>query len=179
MNSPLVRVEYQGSVYSFDAEGWFNATSAASRFGKKPAAWLRLPETKRYIAALCKQAKVQKSHFARATRGGAPGDAGTWFHPKLAVPFARWLDIDFSVWADAQINRLIRGQDIATLDGLYVQRLAFEARKMKSQEKGSLGGKLLNERKREKPALDAEAAAWQARMEPGLFGQISTPGAHP
>lgn len=30
-------------------------------------------------------------------------------HPKLAVRFARWLDIDFEIWCDEQIDVLIRG----------------------------------------------------------------------
>jgi len=30
-------------------------------------------------------------------------------HPKLGVPFARWLDLDFAVWCDEQIERLIHG----------------------------------------------------------------------
>jgi len=29
----------------------------------------------------------------------------------LAVPFSRWLDADFAVWCDAQIDSLIRGKD--------------------------------------------------------------------
>ncbi|CAN0570007.1 unnamed protein product, partial [Ectocarpus sp. 12 AP-2014] len=37
-------------------------------------------------------------------RGG-----GTWLHPKLAVPFARWLSVDFKIWCDEQIDRLIHG----------------------------------------------------------------------
>lgn len=31
-------------------------------------------------------------------------------HPRLAVPFARWLNIEFAVWCDEQIDKLIRGK---------------------------------------------------------------------
>ena len=34
---------------------------------------------------------------------------GTWFNPKLAVPFARWLDVDFAIWCDDQIESIIKG----------------------------------------------------------------------
>jgi hypothetical protein len=39
--------------------------------------------------------------------GGAPGQHGTWLHPKLAVIFARWLSPDFAVWCDEQIEALL------------------------------------------------------------------------
>lgn len=39
---------------SFDENGWFNATAAASKYGKRPVDWLRMPETKRYVAALAR-----------------------------------------------------------------------------------------------------------------------------
>jgi hypothetical protein len=42
-------------------------------------------------------------------RGGRNHADGTWLHPKLAVPFSRWLDDDFAVWCDLQIDSLIRG----------------------------------------------------------------------
>lgn len=104
----VVSLDFQGSAIAFNAEGWFNATVAASRFGKRPIDWLRLPDTERYLGALCRDAEVGKSHFARTKRGGL--DAGTWLHPKLAVAFARWLDLDFAVWCDSQIDKLLRGQ---------------------------------------------------------------------
>src|SRR5699024_726548 len=33
-----------------------------------------------------------------------------WLHPKLAVKFARWVDTDFEIWCDEQIDELIRGE---------------------------------------------------------------------
>src|SRR5699024_12733709 len=38
-----------------------------------------------------------KTSRARQDRGG-----GTWLHPKLAVVYARWLSVEFSVWCDAR-----------------------------------------------------------------------------
>ena len=34
---------------------------------------------------------------------GMTFDEGAWFHPRLAVPFARWCNPDFGVWCDIQI----------------------------------------------------------------------------
>ncbi|MDB0569812.1 KilA-N domain-containing protein [Ralstonia solanacearum] len=103
-------LDYEGAAVQFTGDGWFNATAVGLKFSKRPADWLRLPETKRYIDALCRRSEVQKSHFTR-TRKGRSGsfEQGTWFHPKLAVPFSRWLDVDFAVWADEQIDHILRG----------------------------------------------------------------------
>jgi hypothetical protein len=34
----------------------------------------------------------------------------TWMHPKLAVAFARWLDVRFAIWCDTQIETIIHGE---------------------------------------------------------------------
>src|SRR5690606_20595661 len=44
--------------------------------------------------------------------GTLPG-VGTWAHPKLAVFFARWLDVKFSVWCDNTIETILK-------EGAYV-----------------------------------------------------------
>lgn len=106
MNS-VIEETFDNTPMKFTPDGWFNATIAAEKFGKLPNEWLRLPETKEYLIALeSTYGKIPhvKTSRARSDRGG-----GTWLHPKLAVPFARWLDVRFAVWCDEQIDRLIRG----------------------------------------------------------------------
>lgn len=112
----ILKLDYQGLPVHADREAWFNATEIAAMFGKQPYEWLRLPETERYIQALCKReaekqadsntgkSRIIKSRFIKAKRGNA---GGTWLHPKLAVAFARWCDIDFALWCDEQIEALI------------------------------------------------------------------------
>jgi len=34
---------------------------------------------------------------------------GTFCHPKLAVFFARWLDVRFAVWCDLMIDNILQG----------------------------------------------------------------------
>ncbi|MDT8895800.1 KilA-N domain-containing protein [Halomonas sp. I1] len=103
----VVPLEYQGQAVRFNTLGWINATEAARRFGKRPHDWLRLPDTIKYIQALertCGKIPYVKTSRTRQDRGG-----GTWIHPDLAVLFARWLSVDFAVWCDQQIKRLIYG----------------------------------------------------------------------
>lgn len=113
----LLTLSYSGGAVTANSEAWFNATEIAAMFGKRPIDWLRLPETERYIEALCKREaekqgkpEVRKSHFVKSIKGGNDlSKQGTWLHPKLAVTFARWCDVDFAVWCDEQITEIITG----------------------------------------------------------------------
>lgn len=134
----LMKFDFNGEGHSFDGHGWFNATEAAKRFGKEPVEWMRQRETVGYICALAKRqgncgfvtelnkiidldgkssvsrtrllALVKKTGFVRAKSGAPETGGGTWLHPKLAVRFAQWLDVDFAVWCDDTIDQIIRTQ---------------------------------------------------------------------
>lgn len=113
----IIQLDYCSNQISVSREAWFNATEIAAMFGKRPIDWLRLPETERYIEALMKREavkvgnpKVRFSHFAKTRRGGCLSYRGTWLHPKLAVAFARWCDVDFAVWCDEQITAMLMEQ---------------------------------------------------------------------
>lgn len=117
MSNSLVQAKYSGHKISFNDGAWFNATEAASHFGKRPNDWIALDETKVYIAALHELLntsqdgniqfhKVTQNHFIKTKRGK---NGGTWMHPNLAVAFARWLDVRFSIWCDLQIKQIISG----------------------------------------------------------------------
>ena len=41
-------------------------------------------------------------------KGGDKHEFGTWFHPKLAIVFARWLSTEFEIWCDEKIEELLR-----------------------------------------------------------------------
>jgi len=106
MTASLVRLDYQGTPVTFNEDGWFNATVAAAHYSKRPVDWLALDSTKEYLAALMRHTGIsEKSSLIRARR-----NSGTWFHPKLAVSFARWLDVDFAIWCDVQIDGLLKGR---------------------------------------------------------------------
>ena len=107
MTVRIVPLDYEGQAVRFNGDGWINATEAATRFGKEPHEWLRLPDTERYLDGLKRrygEIPYVKTSRARADRGG-----GTWLHPKLAVKFARWLSVDFEIWCDEQVDALLRG----------------------------------------------------------------------
>jgi hypothetical protein len=101
----IIVADYQGFAVSFTDDGWFDATAAAAKYGKRPADWIRLDETKAYLDAVAEAMRISGSgSLIRAKR-----NSGTWLHPKLAVRFAQWLDVRFAVWCDMQIDGLLRG----------------------------------------------------------------------
>lgn len=137
MNKQLVvNADYNGITVTFTNDGWFNATHAAAMFEKDPTAWLRQRDAVEYIAASAKRNGnygfltelneikglkgetsasrsrllnlVKKTGFVRTKAGAPETGGGTWLHPKLAVRFAQWLDIDFAIWCDEQIDKIIR-----------------------------------------------------------------------
>ncbi|UBB16166.1 KilA-N domain-containing protein [Comamonas odontotermitis] len=137
MSNSVIVLEYDGTPVRFTDEGWFNATHVAAQFDKEPFDWLRQTETVKYMVALCKamgnsgfvpefnkiNELAEKGKDVRRllvdlgkrtglvkTKAGAPENGGgTWMHPKLGVPYARWLDVNFAVWCDMQIENILRG----------------------------------------------------------------------
>lgn len=108
MASAIITRTYQDHAISYDASGWFNATQAAAKFGRRIDHWLDNKETKDYIAALCDSSNTRKEGYLKTKRGA---NGGTWLHPKLAILFARWLDVRFAIWCDEQIDGIVRGKD--------------------------------------------------------------------
>ncbi len=103
----LIKADFDGQVIQFNDAGWFNATVAADKFGKRPVNWLELDSTDRYMASMSSALKVDKSDLLDIKKGRS---GGTWMHPKLAIAFARWLNDDFAVWCDLQIEKIIYGE---------------------------------------------------------------------
>ncbi len=116
MRKHIIHREFQGQPHSFSADGWFNATEAAKRFGKRLDHWLDTAETLDYIRALdetltgrtSKIVDTRNHGYVKASRARADRGGGTWLHPKLSVAFARWLNTKFGVWCDLQIDAIIR-----------------------------------------------------------------------
>lgn len=149
----VIPFSYMGQPVRFDVGGWINATEAAARFGKKPSKWLELPSTKSYMAALAKRLSfdVRNSDIKLVETSRVRGKAGTWLHPKLGVRFAQWLDDDFAVWCDEQIDGLLRGAPSA-LDQFNRSCKKFDDRQALASE----SGRNLNAWRREKPRLICE-----------------------
>jgi hypothetical protein len=162
MTTAAIPFEYQGHPVRFNVDGWINATEAASRFGKQPHEWLRLPETVAYLAAFDRamgstsgEIPYVKTSRARKDRGG-----GTWLHPKLAVPFARWLSPDFAVWCDLHIDALLRGDAAVRLELERACKALGEG-----QGKASESGRQLANWRYHKPGLVSGVHYWREQLQ--------------
>lgn len=76
-------------------------TKAAQAFGKQLVNFWNHSATVEYLAALEETLGANVS-LTEAKRG-----LGTWGHPKLAVFFARWLDVKFAVFCDMVIDDIL------------------------------------------------------------------------
>lgn len=156
----VIPFHYQGQPVRFNTEGWINATDVAKRFGKRPVDWLKQIETKEYLSVLaealtCDAESLVETSKARADRGG-----GTWFHPKLAVAFARWLDLKFAVWCDLHIDALLRGELTEK------QQLDRACRALEDGRKAaSASGRALAQWKMRKPALECQVDHWRHQLQ--------------
>lgn len=157
----IIPFDYQGQFVRFTGEGWINATDVAKRFGKRPNDWLALPSTQEYMDALARHLITGKSgNFVRRQAGRS---GGTWLHPKLAVSFARWLDVDFAVWCDLHIDAVLRGSGNA-LQEYERAHNALESRKELASEQG----RGLAQWRHQKEPLQQQVEYWREQLQMNL-----------
>lgn len=108
MKNQLITRNYNNLTFTFRDDGYFNMTKAAKCFGKGTDDFWRNAETTDYLDAL-KDTNLTPAHSREYVEAKAGRYGGTWAHPKLAIFFARWLDVQFSVWCDAMIEDLLKG----------------------------------------------------------------------
>lgn len=107
----LISASYSEAVIvNFTQDAWFNAVTVAAPFGKLPKDWLKTDDTQAYIQAIRKILLIEENQLLSVKRGSPENGGGTWFHPKLAIPFARWLSPEFGVWCDMQIEAILKAR---------------------------------------------------------------------
>lgn len=157
MNS-VIPFHYQGQPVRFNSDGWINATDVAKRFGKRPVDWLKQEETKEYLGALSEALNCDPESLLETRRGRH--HSGTWLHPKVAVAFARWLDVKFAVWCDLHIDALLRGELTEK------QQLDRACRALEDGRKAaSASGRALAQWKMRKPALECQVDHWRHQLQ--------------
>lgn len=104
-STALITREWNDKTFLFREDGYFNMTQAAKSFGKRIDNFWTAEGTKDYVDELSKSLNLSELTFA--TRGRY--NSGTWGHPKLAIFFARWLDVRFAVTCDMMIEDILKG----------------------------------------------------------------------
>jgi hypothetical protein len=158
MNSAIVPFNYEGQAVRFNSDGWINATDVAKRYGKRPVDWLKQDETQQYLSVLADALNCDPESLLESRRGRY--QSGTWLHPKLAVAFARWLDVKFAVWCDLHIDALLHGE--------LNEKQQFEraCRTLESaQQVASLSGRELASFRWRKPGLVHDVNYWRNELQ--------------
>ncbi|EJF06136.1 KilA-N domain-containing protein, partial [Thiovulum sp. ES] len=89
-------------------ELYLNATKTAKEFGKRLDSWKKSPQTIEYINVLSAYTNRDNGDLMKVIFGGNDKNVqGTWLHPKLIIPFSRWLSAEFSVWCDLTIEDIL------------------------------------------------------------------------
>ncbi len=88
---------------------WVNATQMAKPFGKKPADWLRLSTTKRWLREIGGIKNAPLTQLVKKAKKSAAtgGKAITWLQEDAAMEFARWLSPAFTIWSNERTKELL------------------------------------------------------------------------
>jgi hypothetical protein len=102
----LISREWEGQVFLFREDGYFNMNKTSEAFGKHLPNFWKSPETERYMEILSRT--IDSTDLVHIVPGNryVPG-RGTWAHPKLAVFFARWLSMEFGFFCDMVIDDIL------------------------------------------------------------------------
>lgn len=92
-----------------ESDGYLHATSICKQAGKSLDHWLDNTSTQKYLESLRRFLIPQNSGELEMleTKKGKYG--GTWIHPCLVVEFARWIDFEFSIWANQKVQEVLNG----------------------------------------------------------------------
>lgn len=107
--------DFNGLPIVFREDGYINMTKAAKVFGKRLQDFMDLKTTSEYAGAFL---QITGNPCFQSKRGNG---GGTYGHPKLAVFFARWLDVRFAVWCDLMIG-FARSYCVATTSSKATSR---------------------------------------------------------
>ncbi|MDC7282153.1 KilA-N domain-containing protein [Bacteroides caccae] len=96
---------------------WVNMTQMAIPFGKNklPTQWLRTKEAHEYLAALSVMHKCRTADLVIVRQGGTPQEQGTWCTDyRIAMRFAQWLDMKYSIQVDSLLVQIANGEKIVS-----------------------------------------------------------------
>lgn len=96
---------------------WVNMTQMSKPFGrsKQPIQWIRTREAQDYLTALSVLQKCSTADLVIVRQGGAPEEQGTWCTDyRIAMRFAQWLSVEFSIKVDALLVQIANGEKIVS-----------------------------------------------------------------
>jgi KilA-N domain len=115
-------------------KGYVNATQMCKANKKFLADYTKLKSTKQYLQALSHDMKILISSLVIEIHGHG-SEQSTWIHPEIAIDLARWVSVEFRIWANRTLMKVMMGQESVENQSMtQVQLLAAIAQQMAEQE---------------------------------------------
>lgn len=110
-------LSFQGNKFSVREGNYWDATLMCQAYGKRVHDFLRNDSIKRFLNASAKVLQLeieaplkeiaQKRALIYKAKGGDVDGSGTWFHRRVALRLAAWLNEDFEAWVYGSIEELL------------------------------------------------------------------------
>lgn len=88
--------------------GFVNVTKICKKHNKLWSEYKRLPQTARYLDALALDLGFSQDDLIINIQGGK--NQGTWVHPEIGIDLAAWISVEFKVWANRTLRKVIIGE---------------------------------------------------------------------
>jgi hypothetical protein len=82
-------------------------TDMADANGKLFGNWYQLKSTSEYLDKFSSVIAIPITELLQVVQGGSPDLQGTWAHPKIAIRFAQWCNVEFAIQVDFWIDELL------------------------------------------------------------------------
>ncbi|MEJ1930067.1 KilA-N domain-containing protein [Nostoc sp. NIES-2111] len=102
-DSEINQMPHDGEIGKYTIpKGFVNATQMCKANGKFLADYLKLKSTKQYLQALSNDMNIITSLLVIEIQGYG-SEQSTWVHPEIAIDIARWVSVDFRIWANSHL----------------------------------------------------------------------------
>ncbi|WP_414573797.1 KilA-N domain-containing protein [Nostoc sp. CCY 9925] len=106
-DSEIQQMPQDGEIGKYSIpKGYVNATQMAKANKKLLADYIRLKSTTEYLQALSHDMGIPISSLVIEISGRASSQ-GTWIHPEIAIDLARWVSVEFRIWANRTLMKVM------------------------------------------------------------------------
>ncbi|AUB43644.1 DNA-damage-inducible protein D (plasmid) [Nostoc flagelliforme CCNUN1] len=119
-------------------KGYVNATQMCNANNKSWGHYKERKSTKAYWMALSNDIGIPISSLVIEVDGYGSSQ-GTWIHPEIAIDLAQWVSVEFRIWANRTLMKVMMAQESVQQQSMtQVQLLAAVAQQLAEQEQRTL-----------------------------------------
>lgn len=114
--SDISQLKEDTKISKYDVPaGYVNATQMCFSCNKQFNDYARLESTKAYWEGLQKETGIPVSNLVFSIRGRADKiPQGTWVHPEIAIDLAQWVSVEFRIWANRTLRKVIETEAVSS-----------------------------------------------------------------